>query len=79
MLILKDIHDGESITPFKMKIFFSDSPSPQFNRHGGGGSGGMRPAMSLAQLCNVEPEEAPSSHRLIAQWENIIQQQQEVA
>jgi hypothetical protein len=55
----------------------SDSPSPQFNRHGG--SGGMRPAVSLAQLCNVEPEEAPSSHRLIAQWENIIQQQQEVA
>jgi len=54
----------------------SDSPSPQFNRHGGNG---MRPALSLAQLCNVEPEEAPSSHRLIAQWENIIQQQQEVA
>ncbi len=59
------------------KNFFSDSPSPQFNRHGGGG--GMRPALSLAQLCNVEPDEAHSSHRLIAQWENIIQQQQEVA
>lgn len=59
----------------------SDSPSPQFNRHGGGGGVGgiMRPALSLAQLCNVEPDEAPSSHRLIAQWENIIQQQQEVA
>lgn len=58
---------------------FSDSPSPQFNRHGGGGGGGgMRPALSLAQLCNVEPDEAPSSHRLIAQWENLIQQQQEV-
>lgn len=68
---------GSSSKTFFYENIFSNSPSPQFNRHGG--SGGMRPAVSLAQLCNVEPDEAPSSHRLIAQWENIIQQQQEVA
>ncbi|XP_053952328.1 uncharacterized protein LOC128859369 [Anastrepha ludens] len=33
----------------------------------------MRPAMSLAQLCDLPPEEAPSSHRLIVEWENRIQ------
>nr|XP_013101265.1 unnamed protein product [Stomoxys calcitrans] len=37
-------------------------------------SAGMRPALSLAQLCDVDPEEAPSSRGLIAQWENLIQQ-----
>ncbi|XP_017476756.1 PREDICTED: ankyrin repeat-containing protein kinase A [Rhagoletis zephyria] len=37
------------------------------------GSGAMRPAMSLAQLCDLPPEEAPSSHRLIVEWENRIQ------
>lgn len=55
-----------------------DSPSPQFNRIDGNNTDGIKPVMSLAQLCDVDPEEAPSSHRLIAQWENIIQQQQEV-
>lgn len=39
----------------------------------------QRPAVSLAALCDVSPEEAPSSHRLIAQWEHLIQQRQEVA
>lgn len=51
-----------------------ESPSPQFHRSAE--RSGMKPAMSLAQLCDVDPEEAPSSHRLIAQWENIIQQNQ---
>lgn len=39
--------------------------------------GGMRPAMSLAQLCDLTPEEAPSSHRLIAQWESLIKKNAE--
>lgn len=38
---------------------------------------GMRPAMSLAQLCDLTPEEAPSSHRLIAQWESLIKKNAE--
>lgn len=65
-------------------IFGRETPSPQPFIHREGTSGGgnsvssMRPAVSLAQLCDVDPEEAPSSHRLIAQWENIIQKQQEV-
>lgn len=57
-----------------------ETPSPQFdNRLGrsGNGGGGMRPAMSLAQLCDLDPEEAPSSHKLIAKWENLIQQKQQ--
>lgn len=57
-----------------------ETPSPQFdNRPGrcGNGGGGMRPAMSLAQLCDLDPEEAPSSHKLIAKWENLIQQKQQ--
>ncbi|XP_055619678.1 uncharacterized protein LOC129764528 [Toxorhynchites rutilus septentrionalis] len=49
-----------------------ETPSPQMeSRHR---SGGLRPAVSLAQLCDVDPEEAPSSHKLIAKWENLIQQ-----
>ncbi|XP_034670971.1 uncharacterized protein LOC117903193 [Drosophila subobscura] len=40
-------------------------------------NGGMRPAMSLAQLCDLTPEEAPSSHRLIAQWESLIKKNAE--
>jgi len=38
----------------------------------------MRPAMSLAQLCDLTPEEAPSSRGLIAQWENLIKKNAEV-
>lgn len=52
-----------------------ETPSPQFeNRQRGSG---LRPAMSLAQLCDLDPEVAPSSHKLIAQWENLIQQKQQ--
>lgn len=67
---------------FKFLYKYRDTPSPQFQRSNNlrsGGGGGMRPAISLAQLCDVDPEEAPSSHRLIAQWENMIQKRQEVA
>ncbi|KAH8387056.1 hypothetical protein KR093_004414, partial [Drosophila rubida] len=42
-----------------------------------GSSSGLRPAMSLAQLCDLTPEEAPSSHRLIAQWESLIKKNAE--
>ncbi|KAH8396036.1 hypothetical protein KR222_002269, partial [Zaprionus bogoriensis] len=42
-----------------------------------GSSSGMRPAMSLAELCDLTPEEAPSSHRLIAQWESLIKKNAE--
>ncbi|TDG39464.1 hypothetical protein AWZ03_014113 [Drosophila navojoa] len=42
-----------------------------------GSNSGMRPAMSLAQLCDLTPEEAPSSHRLIAQWESLIKKNAE--
>ncbi|KAH8289234.1 hypothetical protein KR054_002061, partial [Drosophila jambulina] len=38
---------------------------------------GMRPAMSLAQLCDLTPEEAPSSRGLIAQWESLIKKNAE--
>lgn len=57
-----------------------DGGSNGINNGGSNNNGvsSMRPAVSLAQLCDVDPDEAPSSHRLIAQWENIIQKQQEV-
>lgn len=42
-----------------------------------GSNSGMRPAVSLAQLCDLTPEEAPSSHRLIAQWESLIKKNAE--
>ncbi|XP_059607825.1 uncharacterized protein LOC132255715 [Phlebotomus argentipes] len=32
----------------------------------------LRPALSLAQLCDVNPTEAPSAPCLIAQWEDFI-------
>uniref|UniRef100_A0A182Y9M1 A-kinase anchor protein 2 C-terminal domain-containing protein n=1 Tax=Anopheles stephensi TaxID=30069 RepID=A0A182Y9M1_ANOST len=57
-----------------------ETPSPLFEsrtRLGNGCGGGMRPAMSLAQLCDLDPQEAPSSHKLIAQWESLIQQKQQ--
>jgi len=34
--------------------------------------------MSLAQLCDLTPEEAPSSRGLIAQWESLIKKNAEV-
>lgn len=54
-----------------------NTPSPNLDQRPNG-IGGLRPAISLAKLCDLEPEEAPSSHRLIAQWDNIIQKSQEV-
>ncbi|KAM7349071.1 mitotic spindle positioning protein meduse [Cochliomyia hominivorax] len=57
----------------------SVSPMPEYDKQhqrstAGSGNGGMRPAVSLAQLCDLDPQEAPSSRGLIAQWENLIQQ-----
>lgn len=52
------------------------TPSPDFEgKHLYNRGGGMRPAMSLAQLCDLDPQETPSSsHQLIAKWESLIQQ-----
>ncbi|XP_037969908.1 uncharacterized protein LOC105380866 isoform X1 [Plutella xylostella] len=55
------------------------TPSP---RHSSGQEslGSLKPAKSLAELCELRPGQeflAPSSTRLIAQWESIIQQKQE--
>ncbi|EDV47292.1 uncharacterized protein LOC6551182 [Drosophila erecta] len=48
------------------------------NGFSNGNGNGMRPAMSLAQLCDLTPEEAPSSRGLIAQWESLIKKNAEV-
>ncbi|KAM3956396.1 mitotic spindle positioning protein meduse [Aphomia sociella] len=56
------------------------SPSPSRNSSGHDSIGSLKPAKSLAELCSLEPGQeflAPSSTRLIAQWESIIQQKQE--
>lgn len=55
------------------------SPSPR-NSSGHESLGSLKPAKSLAELCELSPGQeflAPSSTRLIAQWESIIQQKQE--
>lgn len=55
------------------------SPSPR-NSSGHDSLGSLKPAKSLAELCDLAPGQeflAPSSTRLIAQWESIIQQKQE--
>lgn len=55
------------------------SPSPK-NSSGHESLGSLKPAKSLAELCELSPGQeflAPSSTRLIAQWESIIQQKQE--
>lgn len=55
------------------------SPSPR-NSSGQDSIGSLKPAKSLAELCELTPGQeflAPSSTRLIAQWESIIQQKQE--
>ncbi|XP_063828884.1 uncharacterized protein LOC135078225 [Ostrinia nubilalis] len=55
------------------------SPSPR-NSSGHESIGSLKPAKSLAELCELSPGQeflAPSSTRLIAQWESIIQQKQE--
>ncbi|XP_077291002.1 mitotic spindle positioning protein meduse [Arctopsyche grandis] len=57
----------------------SYSPSPP-NASGPDSYGSMKPAKSLAQLCELGPDEegmAPSSTKLIAKWESLIQQKQE--
>lgn len=55
-------------------FLFSISPVPDYDKQHSRVAGGMRPAISLAQLCEMDPEETPSSRGLIAQWENLIQQ-----
>lgn len=55
------------------------SPSPR-NSSGQDSLGSLKPSKSLAELCELSPGQefmAPSSTRLIAQWESIIQQKQE--
>lgn len=55
------------------------SPSPK-NSSGHESLGSLKPTKSLAELCELAPGQeflAPSSTRLIAQWESIIQQKQE--
>ncbi|CAG4961305.1 unnamed protein product [Colias eurytheme] len=55
------------------------SPSPR-NSSGHDSLGSLKPAKSLAELCELSPGQeflAPSSTRLIAQWESMIQQKQE--
>ncbi|XP_041981284.1 uncharacterized protein LOC121734745 [Aricia agestis] len=55
------------------------SPSPR-NSSGHESLGSLKPAKSLAELCELAPGQeflAPSSTRLIAQWESMIQQKQE--
>lgn len=55
------------------------SPSPR-NSSGHESIGSLKPAKSLAELCELAPGEeflAPSSTRLIAKWESLIQQKQE--
>lgn len=55
------------------------SPSPK-NHSSHDSLGVIKPAKSLAELCALNPGEqflAPSSTKLIAQWESIIQQKQE--
>lgn len=37
----------------------------------------IRPAVSLAALCDLDESETPSSHKLIERWESIIQENQQ--
>uniref|UniRef100_A0A1B0DRD5 A-kinase anchor protein 2 C-terminal domain-containing protein n=1 Tax=Phlebotomus papatasi TaxID=29031 RepID=A0A1B0DRD5_PHLPP len=46
-----------------------NTPSPKLDGHN---HTKLRPALSLAQLCDVDPTEAPSAPCLIAQWEDFI-------
>lgn len=55
------------------------SPSP-LQTSGPDSYGSMKPAKSLAELCDLGPDDtnlAPSSTKLIAQWENLILKKQE--
>lgn len=70
--------DCKFISNFLFFVIFRDTPSPPLVERRS--RGGLRPALSLAQLCDLDDEKtAPSSIRLIAQWENLIQKKQEVA
>lgn len=64
------------------------SPSPTSDAHRyhhrapvphprGNFSATIRPAISLAALCDLDESEAPSSHKLIERWESIIQENQQ--
>ncbi|CRK88061.1 CLUMA_CG001846, isoform A [Clunio marinus] len=51
------------------------SPSPETQRPvPQPRTGVIRPAVSLAQLCDLDESETPSSHKLIERWESIIQE-----
>ncbi|XP_030378079.1 homeobox protein 5 [Scaptodrosophila lebanonensis] len=60
-----------------LELAYKTSGNRSLNINAQSPSAGMRPAMSLAQLCDLTPEEAPSSHRLIAQWESLIKKNAE--
>ncbi|XP_039961995.1 uncharacterized protein LOC120775740 isoform X2 [Bactrocera tryoni] len=74
----RQLRSAKSVTEISYSTSLNNSispratPSPDYDLKKNGG-GTMRPAMSLAQLCDLTPEEAPSSHRLIVEWENRIQ------
>lgn len=66
---------GELCQALNAESLLSVSPCPP---RSASSNANQRPAVSLAALCDVAPEEAPSSHRLIQQWESMIQQRQEI-
>lgn len=66
---------GELCQALNAESLISVSPCPP---RSASSNANQRPAVSLADLCDVAPDEAPSSHRLIAQWESLIQQRQEI-
>jgi len=54
------------------------SPTPEMQRPVPQPRNGfIRPAVSLAQLCDLDESDAPSSHKLIERWESIIQENQQ--
>ncbi|XP_017138555.1 rho GTPase-activating protein gacZ [Drosophila miranda] len=72
------VHNSQRMTCGYAYIMSNGSGNGNGNGNGSAScNGGMRPAMSLAQLCDLTPEEAPSSHRLIAQWESLIKKNAE--
>ncbi|EDW26117.1 GL25336 [Drosophila persimilis] len=72
------VHNSQRMTCGYAYIMANGSGNGNGNGNGSAScNGGMRPAMSLAQLCDLTPEEAPSSHRLIAQWESLIKKNAE--
>lgn len=60
------------------KLIFITSISPETQRPIPPPRGAfIRPAVSLAQLCDLDESETPSSHKLIERWESIIQENQQ--